>query len=153
MIQSCPECRAKWSDARTCEDAFHQALTWDFEDPRAGSVHHLTVLCYHLQHPSLYSPEGLRYAKELLVEFLEKGKMPEIVRRENRETVRNSRRNWSVTSSPSVKGAHRIPPMWTMTIRDVVEEGVESYLENVRAWAKSIVKALRESGTLSPIAF
>ncbi len=31
------------------------------------------VLCYHLQHPSLYSPEGLDEAKRLLIEFLEHG--------------------------------------------------------------------------------
>jgi hypothetical protein len=148
MSQSCPECRAGRPDTLTCEGAFHQALAWDFENPRAGSVHHLTVLCYHLQHPSLYSPEGLKCAEGLLVEFLEKGKTPEIVRRENYETMQNNRRNWSVTRSGLNKGTYGAQPMWTMTIRDVVTGGLGNYPEKVRAWAESILRALKESGNI-----
>jgi hypothetical protein len=148
MGQSCPECRTGWPDALTCEDAFHQALAWDFEDSRAGSVHHLTVLCYHLQHPSLYSSEGLKCAEGLLVEFLEKGKTPEIVRRENYETVQNNRRNWSIMSSGSNTSAYGTPPMWNMSIRDVVTGGIGNYPEKVRAWAESILRALKESGNI-----
>lgn len=141
----CRECKAKWLDSRTCQDDFHQALAWDFEDPGAGTVHHLTVLCYHLQHPNLYSPEGLRYAEGLLVEFLEQGKSPETVRRENSETVQNNRRNWTVTGSGHSKAEYRTLPTWTMTIRDVVSGGLGNYPARVRAWSESILKALRES--------
>jgi hypothetical protein len=126
----------------------HQALARDFEDSGAGSVHHLTVLCYHLQYPSLYSPEGLRYATGLLVEFLEKMKTPEIVRRENHDTDQNSQRNRSITSSGSNKSTYGTPPMWNMTIRDVVVGGSGNYPEKVRAWAESILRALKESGNI-----
>lgn len=52
--QRCAECGAAWTNGQTCEDHFHQMLFWEAENPRAGAeVHHLMVLCYHLQHPSL----------------------------------------------------------------------------------------------------
>src|SRR5512145_2930017 len=68
-----PECNAPWQEGQTCQDHFHQMLFWENEHPPLGEVHHLMVLCYHLQHPSLYAPEGLEYAKGLLVDFIERG--------------------------------------------------------------------------------
>ena len=144
----CVECQAEQTESRTCADAFHQALAWDFEDPRAGSIHHLTVLCYHLQHPSLYSPEGLQYAMALLVEFLEMQKSPKEVRRHNSEIVQNNRRNWRITGSQSMKGAYKTPPTWTMNIQNVVAEGLENYPERVRTWSQSVLRALRDSGNI-----
>ncbi|APV45250.1 hypothetical protein Dform_01935 [Dehalogenimonas formicexedens] len=59
MTVVCHECGAELPAGLSCETYFHRALAWDFEDPAgAGAVHHLTVLCYFLQHPSRYSPEG-----------------------------------------------------------------------------------------------
>jgi hypothetical protein len=65
-------------------------LFWEAENPNYGVVHHLMVLCYHLQHPSLYSPEGLRQAITLLSDFLERGLTPEQVRKRSRNTVNSS---------------------------------------------------------------
>ena len=61
MVSStlCSECGETLADGRTCADDFHQLLFWENERPELGEVHHLLVLCYHLQHPSLYSAEGL----------------------------------------------------------------------------------------------
>ena len=146
---SCPECKAEWLNGRTCADAFHQALAWDFEDPAgAWPNHHLTVLCYHLQHPSLYSPEGLEYANGLLIEFVEKGKAPASVRHENSEELQNSRRKWTVTGSGSAKGEYLIPPRWTVTVQDVVAGGLENYPGRVKTWAESLFRALKESGNI-----
>ena len=72
--QRCPECGASWTNGQTCDDYFHQMLFWEVENPGDGAeVHHLMVLCYHLQHPSLYSPAGLSEARRLLAEFVERG--------------------------------------------------------------------------------
>jgi hypothetical protein len=62
-IQHCPECGAVRHGDTTCQDGFHQMLFWENEDPANGAVHHLMVVSYHIQHPSLYSPEGLENAK------------------------------------------------------------------------------------------
>jgi hypothetical protein len=58
----CPECQGVWLAGNTCSVCFNLMLAWEFEHPEAASVHHLTVLCYYLQHPSMYSPEGLAHA-------------------------------------------------------------------------------------------
>jgi len=60
-------------------------LYWENEVLANGEVHHLLVLCYHLQHPRLYSPAGLGYAIQLLRDFLVGGLSPQEVRRESRD--------------------------------------------------------------------
>ncbi|XUX00207.1 MAG: DUF5946 family protein [Dehalogenimonas sp.] len=145
----CGECNAELPDDRTCAAYFHQALSWDFEDPAgAGSVHHLTVLCYHVQHPDLYSREGLEYAKGLMVEFLENGITPDTIRHGEAKNVRNSRRKWPITPRGSTSGTYRCPPKWTMTVKDVIAGGLECYPTSVKTWARSVFEALKESGNI-----
>lgn len=55
----CPECGTAWSPGDTGRDCFHLLGVWEGENPAVIlQAHHLMVLCYHLQHPSLYSPRG-----------------------------------------------------------------------------------------------
>lgn len=145
----CPECKAPWNEGRTCRDHFDQMLAWDFEDPGgAGAVHHLTVLCYHLQHPSRYSQEGLRYGKGLLVEFLN-GAAPARVRKANRKRLDSGNREWSVGGNSGVPGFYEHPVEWSMTAADVTAGGITEYCTRVRAWARSVYEALKSSGNLS----
>src|SRR5262245_38185795 len=95
-IQICSECGSAWRDRQTCQDHFHQMLYWEFEYPDLGVVHHLMVLCYHLQHPSLYSPEGLRYSMQLLVDFVERGVSPQESRQRSRVIVDSANRKWKI---------------------------------------------------------
>ncbi len=102
---SCPECGAVWGDGQSCTDAFHQMLAWEFEH-QLLDVHHLLVLCYHLQHPSLYSPEGLAFGKQLLVQFLEDKVTPQAMRRAMRPVVDSGVRDFKITGTPAAHGAH-----------------------------------------------
>ncbi|WP_119072798.1 DUF5946 family protein [Aggregatilinea lenta] len=148
-LARCPECGATWSDGAACQDHFHQMLFWENEYPdQTLMVHHLLVLSYHLQHTSLYSPEGLRQAMTLLVEFAERGVSPAEMRRRQRDTVDSGKRGWRVTARPDAHGAYTHSPAWTMVARDVVAGGVDQYEDNVRAWARSILDALKASGNL-----
>jgi hypothetical protein len=140
----CPECGADWTGGKSCQDHFHQLLFWEAEDPARGVVHHLMVLCYHLQHPSLYSPEGLRHALGLLDDFVERGLSPAEVRQRQRERVASDRRTWKVTARPGSQGAYAQPPAWRMTAADVVVAGPENYVAQVRAWARSVYESMRE---------
>jgi hypothetical protein len=142
-LQHCPECGASWFNAPTCEEHFHQMLFWEAENPAYGEVHHLMVLCYHLQHPSLYSPEGLSEARRLLVEFVEHGASPVEVRKRNRARVDSSRRNWKIKGTSASHGSYDPPVQWTMTAADVVAGGSENYCDNARAWARSINESLK----------
>ena len=134
----CPECGAAWRDGQTCQDAFHLMLFWEAETPAYGEVHHLTVLCYHLQHPSLYSPEGLREGLRLLATFLDEGLTPQQVVKRQRDRVASDRRKWKIKATASSHGAYDRPMAWTMTALDVVAGGAQRYCENVRRWAASI---------------
>jgi len=148
--QVCPECGAIWHEEQTCQDSFHQMLFWENENPRDGSdVHHLMVLCYHLQHPRLYSPEGLSAAMHLLADFLEHDVTPEYVRRHHRATVDSRTRRWNIKGTSASHGVYTPPMRWTMTADQVITSGQGSYGESVRTWARSIYETLKTSGYFS----
>jgi hypothetical protein len=133
-----------WTHGQTCETYFHHLLFWEAEHPDYGAeVHHLMVLCYHLQHPSLYSPDGLNEARRLLVEFVEHGASPVEVRKRNRGRVDSSQRKWTITGTADSCGSYVHPIQWTMTSADVVAGESENYCDNVRAWAQAMHAALK----------
>src|SRR5678815_2117379 len=142
-LNSCPECHAQREAGTTCQDDFHQMMFWEAEKPSLGVVHHLMVLCYHLQHPSMYSLDGLNNAKTLLIDFVARGLAPHIVRQQNRHHVDAGNRQWKITARPGMEGAYTYPVTWTMTARDVVAGGMDHYIENVNAWAQSVLESLK----------
>jgi hypothetical protein len=148
MMEICPECGAAWRGGITCEQHFHQMLFWEAENPEYGIVHHLMVLCYHLQHPSLYSPDGLDTAKRLLTDFLVRGLTPAEVRRDNRHAVDSGNRAWKIKGTPNSRGSYQHPIQWQMTAADVIASDADHYCESVKAWAWSIYETLQASANL-----
>lgn len=145
----CPECGISLHNGKTCQDYFHQMLAWEYERPGYGALHHLIVLCYHLQHPNLYSPDGLRGAITLIEDFLERGVSPVDARRQQRASVTSNNRTWKIKGTPNSHGEYERPIQWTMTAQDVIENGLDNYLESVRMWARSVYDALKDSRNLS----
>ncbi len=145
----CSECQAEWPEGQTCQDYFHQMLFWEAETPSLGVVHHLTVLCYHLQHPSLYSPTGVREGLQLLIGFVEEGRTTQQVRREKRERLSSTNRTEKITSRSGAQGSYAQPVTWRMTAADVVAGGAEGYIENVQRWARMMLEDLRQSGNIT----
>lgn len=141
-LHPCPECGAALAGTTTCQDHFHQMLYWETEVPARGEVHHLTVLCYHLQHPSLYSPDGSRHALGLLEDFVAQGKAPAEMRQRQRQQVASDQRAWKITARPGAHGAYDRPIAWTMTAAGVVAGGADAYCDSVRLWAASIYRAV-----------
>ncbi len=148
MMVACPACGVIRPAGSGCDDDFHTLLGWENEFPGYGEVHHLLVLCYHLQHPHLYSPEGLAHARGLLADFVEGGKTTEQVRRENKDRLASADRIWKVTARPGSHGAYAHPIRWSMTVLDVAAQDHAGYRENVRRWAASILQDLRSSANL-----
>jgi hypothetical protein len=142
---TCPECGASWLDGLTCQDHFHQMLAWENEFSALWEVHHLLVLCYHLQHPSLYSPEGLAGAREMLDDFVLRGRTTAEVRQRNRAALDAGSRQFKLTGTPEAFGAYDQRPPWTLTAPDITAGGPERYVENVRAWAASTQEALKNA--------
>ncbi len=147
-VTPCPDCGAARQSGASCEQFLHQMLFWEAENPAFGVVHHLAVLCYHLQHPHLYSPETLRAGLEMLVGFVEQGQTPQAVRQRLSASVDSGVRRHKITGTPESHGVYTYPVKWTMTAADVVAGGAPRYCEQVRLWAASLLAALRESGNL-----
>ena len=147
VIRRCPECGTDWSGGQTCTDHFHLMGFWELEK-QLYDVHHLMVLCYHLQHPSLYSPEGLRGAKQLLVLFLEEGLTPQQVRKRFGKAVDSGTRPYKIKGASTAYGTYTHPVQWTMTAAEVTAAGLENYAATVRAWAGSVLDSLRRSQNL-----
>ena len=147
MATVCPECGAPLPDGRICADDFHQLLFWENERPELGAVHHLMVLCYHLQHPSLYSAEGLAHARRLLAEFVAGDLSPEEARRRQRAAVDSGGREWSITARAGNHGRYKHQPAWTMRAADVVAGGMDNYVANVRAWAGQVHQTVMGIGS------
>jgi hypothetical protein len=141
----CPQCGAVWQADQTCESYFHQLQFWEFEEPKTRfEVHHLMVLSYHLQHPALYSEEGLHQAILLLREFLEQGTATSEIRKRSHRSVNFRQRSWSIRGSALSRGSYDHEITWPMTVADVVAAGEEAYVEQVRKWAASIHTVLSE---------
>ncbi len=137
-------------DVETCRDYLNEMITWDFQDfSGVGQIHHLTVLCYQLQHPSLYSQRGLEDAKSFLVEFIDKNVSFEEHDKRNRENLSSSVRKWKITGTPEDYGKYKSKVDWKITAGDVARTGLSDYVENVKKWSRSIIDTLRESGNLS----
>jgi len=144
--EKCPECGSEWSNGTNCRARFEQMLAWEFEYPEINTVHHLTVLCYHLQHPSLYSPEGLHGAIRLLAEFLDGKIKPEEVRRRDRQKLDSGARRYKIKGTPAAHGVYQPPVHWTMTAADVIAGEPAFYDQNVKKWARSVLDAIKAAG-------
>jgi hypothetical protein len=145
----CPECLAEWEAGQTCQEHFHQMLFWEAEMPWLGEVHHLMVLCYYLQHPSLYSPSGVQEAINLLIGFVEGGISTQQMRRKNRAHLSSTNRKENITTRPGAQGAYEQAVAWRRTAGDVVAGGSDGYIENVRQWARTVLEDLRHSGNIA----
>jgi hypothetical protein len=143
----CPECGVSWREDLTCQDHWYHALSWESEYPdKTLAVHHLLVLCYHLQHPHLYSPQGLEGAQRLLMAFVQDGLTPAEARRRQRGVLDSGRRAWKITGVPTSYGAYVHPIEWPVTIVDITSGDLDGYIARVQAWARSMLEALKTSG-------
>jgi hypothetical protein len=60
------ECGADLPEAETCEGRFHALLAAEAENEELRCMHGLTVLTYHLQHPSRTKPWYQEFGAEVL---------------------------------------------------------------------------------------
>jgi Family of unknown function (DUF5946) len=138
----CDECGAALEAGQSCQDHFHQMLYWEAEDPPRGVVHHLMVLCYHMQHPSILSQEWLDGAKGLLEDFVVRGVTPAEIRKRDSAKLDSGKRTYKIKGTPDHHGSYAQPVAWSMTAADVVAAGAERYVERVRAWAERMYENL-----------
>lgn len=132
---NCPECGAP---DRLCQTRFDEFLALEFSDLRYGAVHNLTVATFMLQHSSRLSKEGWLYERELLNEFLVKGKSPDLIRQQNKDQVDSGKRTFKFKSKDGKPVISKT--IWKKTILDVRAENPEAYCEDIAAWARSALE-------------
>lgn len=132
---NCPECGAANNG---CEDRFHECLAKEFEDVVYGTVHHLTVAAYMLQHSSKLTREGWLHERNLLKGFLVENKSPAYTRQQNKDLVDSGKRTFKIKSTDGVPVIAKTT--WTKTILDIQMDNIEGYCEEVTAWAKSVLE-------------
>jgi hypothetical protein len=147
MTRNCDVCGASLEEGQHCRDLFYQMLYWENEESALGEVHHLMVLCYHLQHPEILSKEGLSAARDLLAAFLDTGLGPQQIRRRDSQRAASGNRKWTVTARPGDVGSYDSPVSWPITVTDIVQEGKEQYIQSVRSWARSIQRVIDNKPT------
>ena len=136
----CPEC-----GALDCQIYFDEFLVLEFTDAGYGSVHHLTVAAYMLQHSSKLTREGWLHERELLREFLIENKPPAFVRKQNKDLVDSGKRTFKIKSRDGKPVISKTA--WTKTILDVRTENAEVYCKDINAWAKAV---LEDAETIIP---
>ena len=131
---NCPECNAPDSG---CETHFHECLAREFENPLYGSVHHLTVVAYMLQHSSQLTREGWLHERELLRAFLRKNMTPAEIRKRDAPNVNSGKRDFKIKSRDGQSVITKTK--WTKTILDVRLDDPETYCADVHAWAQAVL--------------
>ncbi len=130
MAGICPEC-----GAAGCREKFESMLALEFEDPAVfGAVHHVTVICFNLQHPGAFSGEALTWMRSTLRAIVEEGLSPAELRERSKKKFNG---HVSVLSK-APKAPEKVE--WSMTAMDVRTDSPEVYVSDIMAWAKSILK-------------
>ena len=132
---NCPECGAP---DNLCQTRFDEFLVLEFTDAGYGTVHHLTVAAYILQHSSKLTREGWLHERELLRQFLVENKPPSFIRKQNKDLVDSGKRKFKIKSRDGLPVINKTT--WTKTILDVRTKNEQVYCEDVTAWARSALE-------------
>jgi len=135
----CPECGAP--DA-LCQTRFDEFLILEFTDAGYGIVHHLTVAAYMVQHSRKMTPEGWKYERDLLREFIVEKKTPATIRKQIKDTVDSGKRTFKIKSKTGLPVIDK--KTWRKTIMDVRAENADVYCEDIVAWAQSVLEEAEE---------
>jgi len=134
-MMNCPECGA--TDT-LCKIRFDEFLVLEFTDADYGTVHHLTVAAYMLQHSSKLTREGWLHMRGLLHEFLVENKPPQFIRKQNRDLVDSGKRKFKIKSKDGLPVINK--SKWEKTILDVRTENAEVYCADITAWARAVLE-------------
>lgn len=112
-------------------------LAYENERPLVfGAVHHLTVPCYFLQHPTGYGRDVLDAWRELIADALDGRATPRALRQRTGRRFAGSRR----VRDPDAGVPSDWPAAWTMTVVDVLNPleplpDEDEYIRRAMAWA------------------
>lgn len=148
----CPECGATLADGAACIDRFHAVLAAEAHNDALRGMHGLTVLTYHLQHPSLTRPWYQVAGREMMRRIFGQGEDWRSVLREEHPRGAGRKRAAAAIAARKAAGPDSMPD-WViaepvageMTILAVDPEAPSAQIE---AWARSVAihRYLAENG-------
>jgi hypothetical protein len=141
MYFRCKQCGGIFALHETCEDRFNTTQTKEFENNDYFMVHHLSVLCYMLQH-NKYSKKGWLFARELLFQFIYNNLTPDQARKQNHHKLDSKNRKWNLNDTKKLTDVEG--EKWSFTLGNVRDNAVEDYCEDIKHWAKSILEDTKE---------
>ncbi|GIK74587.1 MAG: hypothetical protein BroJett021_35750 [Chloroflexota bacterium] len=137
MMKTCPQCGARLPSNDSCQQRFDQCMALEYESPAAfGTVHHLTVTCYMLQH-NAYARDAWLQARTMLAQFVRDDVTPAEMRQKNRSQLDSGQRAGHINRGAKLTEFDTI--RWTSTIADVRFDDCEIYCADVARWALSVL--------------
>jgi hypothetical protein len=131
----CTECGALGG---LCREKFDSMIAFEFEDPVVfDAVHHITVICFNLQHSSMFSDESLSWMRSTARAIVEEGLSPIELRERSRKMFSGKVKVLRNTPKTPSKIA------WSMTVLDIRTDNSDAYIKDVTTWAKSILKDMK----------
>lgn len=123
---------------------FHRCLALEYQFPATfGAMHHLTVLCYMLQH-NLYSEKAWHEAHAMLAQFLDSSLTTQEFRQRNHSRLNSVNRKHKITSGATLPQFSQIK--WTATIADIRFDQPDDYIASVQQWAESLLADIQFVG-------
>ena len=142
----CEECGADPPGESMCLDYFHALLAAEVENAELRSMHGLTVLTYHLQHPSLTKPWYQVFGKEVMRRVFADGEDWGNVLMESHPRRIGRRADAEVARLKAAGGATM--PGWVVTqpiageitVAAVSPGAPSGQTEQILAWARSVAE-------------
>jgi hypothetical protein len=143
----CHECGAVLTGEETCRDRFHLLLAAEADNEELATMHGLTVLTYHIQHPSLTKPWFQISGAETFRRVFDQGEDWRAVLLENHP--RGVGRQKSAAAIARLKAsAGSTMPDWIvsqpiageLTIVSVDPSAPSGQADQVLAWARSVAE-------------
>jgi len=137
MMEICPQCGARLPAGDSCQQRFEQCLALEYESPAAfGAVHHLSVICYMLQH-NAYSHTAWIQARAMLAQFGQDSVTPAAMRQQIHARLDSGRRAGHITRGAKFAKFDAIH--WTHTIANVRFDNCDVYCADVTLWALRVL--------------
>ncbi len=144
---TCEECGADPPGAETCLNRFHALLAAEVDNEGLRRMHGLTVLTYYLQHPSLTKPWYQVFGAEVMRRVFTHGEnWGDVLMETHPRGVGRQRADAAVARLKA--GAPSVMPDWVitrpipseLTVTSIDPESVESQVDMVVAWARSVAE-------------
>jgi hypothetical protein len=143
----CAECGADLPGDETCLARFHELLGAEAHNEELRQMHGLTVLTYHLQHPSLTRPWYQLYGSEVMPRIFGQGEDWLTVLLEGHPRGVGRRQSAKAVAELKARGGTEMPD-WVittpipgeLTVAAVDPHAPSGQSEHVIAWARSVAE-------------